>query len=185
MRNRDFDLGIRYLKESFPEPWNLVIETACRENLCNQPRRSAFIAYAKPHVYGPYETTICEGKFKQIVFEAMLKDGACSAPTLSHMPIYTGKIETLLPLQDKIVKLVNDAEFVIYNVTLPEHVLFPGFVKLAVYEKNEKTFVAFWGEGIGNWGRLNTFLGPLIFKRIVKRYLIPKVQEELRLSILQ
>jgi hypothetical protein len=137
------------------------------------------MAYSKLHKYGPCEIKICEGKFKEIVFAAMLKDAACSAPTLSHTAIYTGKTEALLPFQDKIVRLVNDTEFVIYNVTLPEHILFPGFVKLAVCENDTNTFVAVSGEGIGNWARFNTFLGPPLFRRILTKRLIPAVQKSL------
>lgn len=179
MRKRDFEAGINYLKESFPSSWNLVIEKACRESLLeqSQPKRSLFTAYAKLHVYGPHDTIICKGKFKQLVFAKMLKDGRCTAPTLSTVPIYTGKIENLLPFQDKIVKVVNEAEFEVYNITLPQHILFPGFVKLAVYENNSNTLVSVSGQGIGNWAELNTLLGPLLFKRIIKRYLIPTVQE--------
>ena len=182
MKSRDFEAGIKYLKESFSEPWNLIIEKACRENLRHdpQPKRSKFLAYANQHKYGPNEIMICEGNFKQLVFETMLKNGKCTAPSLSDMPIYTGMIDTLRPFKDKIVKLVNDKELEVYNVTLPEHVLFPGFVKLNVYEKVGKTFVGVLGEGIGNWGRVNTFFGPLIFKRILNRDLVPIVQENIK-----
>jgi hypothetical protein len=71
MKSRDFEAGIKYLKESFPEPWSLIIEKACQENLRYdpQPKRSKFLAYANQHKYGPNEIMICEGKFKQLVFE--------------------------------------------------------------------------------------------------------------------
>ena len=114
----------------------------------------------------------------------MLKDARYTAPTLSHTPIYTGQIDTLRPFQDKIVKLVDDVEFVVYNITLPQHILFPGFVKLAVYENNSNTFVSVSGQGIGNWAGFNTFLGPLLFKRILNRFLVPIVQERLKVALM-
>ncbi|MBI4851656.1 MAG: hypothetical protein HY819_07665 [Acidobacteria bacterium] len=178
MRKRNYEEGIGYLKKSFQSPWASIIESACRENLDEEPepKRSRFIANAAMHIYGPFEIKICEGNFKKAVFEIMMKDGRCSAPTFSSMPIYTGKVEILRPFQDKIVRLVSDSEFVIYNITLPQHILFPGFVKLAVVEENSATLISISGQGIGNWAKLNTLLGPLIFKRIINRYLIPSFQ---------
>ena len=65
MSRRDFDEGISYLKENFESSWGLLIESACKENLCQfQPKRSKFKAYAKPHIYGPCEILICEGNFR-------------------------------------------------------------------------------------------------------------------------
>lgn len=185
MRKRDFEESIKYLKEKFAPSWCSLIESACRENLSNQlvPKRSKFLTYAGAHIYGPFDVLICEGEFKELVFSSMLKSSKCSAPTLSEEPIHTGKIETLLPFQDKVLRLVDESSFTIYNVTLPEHVLFPGFVKLSVSAKNSKTFVFVSGEGIGNWANLNAFFGPLIFKRILNRNLVPIVRSKTGLAI--
>jgi hypothetical protein len=180
MADRDFDAGIHYLKEMLPA-WGSIIEEACRQNLRQypSPARSTFVANARPHAFGPEDTLICEGPLRQVVFEEMIKDGACSAPTLSRARIYTGKIEILIPFDDMIVKLVDDAEFTVYNVTLPMHILFPGVIKLVVHESNAKTFVAVSGRGIGNWAEPNTVGGPVLFETILERYLVPRVKERI------
>jgi hypothetical protein len=184
MRKRDFEESIKYLKEKFAPSWSSLVELSCKKDLSNQviPKRSKFLTYAGTHSYGPLEVLICEGEFKELVFSSMLKSSKCSAPTLSEEPIHTGKIELLLPFQDKILRLVDESSFTIYNITLPEHVLFPGFVKLSVSEKNSKTFVFVLGEGIGNWANLNAFFGPLIFKRILNRNLVPFVRSQTGLA---
>ena len=177
MSVRDLNSAIQYLKREFPKYAN-VIESACKENLLRfpSPIRSELKVNAVPHRYGPNESIICQGRARELVFREMLADGACTAPTTSRNPIHTGKIETLLPVSDMIVKLVADHEWAVYNVTLPKHVFFPGYVRLGVEERGETTVVAVSGSGIGNWEGPNMALGPTLFRQILNRYLVPRVQ---------
>ena len=182
MEERDLDVGIRELIKILPAAMGPVVEKACQKNLRDHPRieRSRFKIEAQPHSYGPNATKICDGPHGKLVFDDMCNDGRCSAPTFSRAPIYTGKSERLFPFDDLVGKLVNPADQTIYNVTLPEHIFFPGYVKLAVVETRAMTAVAVSGQGMGNWMWPNTRLGPRLFEAILKEHLAPRVQRQLR-----
>lgn len=178
---RDIETGIRELLDLLPPRMHSVVEVACRASLRIYPRpeRSLFRINATRHSYGPNNTTICEGRYGAVVFEEMCADGRCSAPTFSKAPIFTGKFETLLPIGDLIIKIVEPQERAVYNVTMPKHIFFPGYVKLAVVENATETAVAVSGRGKGNWKWLNTELGPVLFETFLDRYLVPKVERRL------
>lgn len=178
---RNMEASIRYLTGILPEKWTQIVEAACWANLRINPRleRSVFRVNATPHVYGPNNTEICDGARGALVFEEMCRDGRCSAPTFSEKPIYSGKIETLWPFDDQIVKLVDLEERTVYNVTVPKHILFPGYVKLTVVESRDKTSVAVSGRGEGNWKWANTTFGPVLFETILHQYLAHNVERRL------
>lgn len=182
METRDLNAAIRELVALLPANAGPVAERACIDNLhlYPQPERSKVRFNDYPHSYGPNGTKICDDKHGELVFAEMLKDGRCSAPTYSQSPIYTGKIETLLPLDDLIVKFVDQQERSVYNITLPKHIFFPGFVKLKVVEKDTTTVVEVSGKGKGNWMVPNVAAGPLLFETILKEYLVPRVNQQLR-----
>ncbi len=181
MGTRNIETAIQELVALLPAQIGQVAESACRENLIfyPQPERSMYRINDIPHSYGPNSTKICNGLHKALVFEEMCKDGRCSAPTLSHEAIYTGKIEHLLPIDDMIVKYVDQSEHAVYNITLPKHIFFPGYVKLVVTEAQGATFVDVSGKGVGNWMWPNVEGGPLLFEAILKEYLVPKVRARL------
>src|SRR5690606_2696763 len=136
MQTRDYSTAIRQLLAHLPSKIGPVAERACTENLLlyPQPERSKLRINDRPHSYGPISIKISDGAHGALAFEEMLKDGRCRAPTFSQKPIYTGKAETLFPFNDMLVKYVDDAERSIYNITLPKHIFFPGYVKLVVVE---------------------------------------------------
>ncbi len=177
MQTRDVTTSIRELIELLPVELGPTVEAACKQNLrmYPQPERSTFKINAMAHSYGPNNTKICDGRFGAVVFEEMCKDGRCSAPTHSKAAIYTGKVETLFPFDDLVVKFVDPQERSIFNVTLPKHIFFPGYVKLVVIEGPTDTAVAVSGKGKGNWMWPNTRFGPLLFATILKEHLVPKV----------
>ena len=181
-RDRDIEAGIKDLLDLLPGSVRSVVEGACRENLrlYPQPERSSFRVNDRVHRYGPNETKICDGGRGPLVFDEMCKDGRCSAPTYSQAAIYQGKIETLFPFNDLVVKLVNPQERSVYNVTLPKHIFFPGVVKLVVMETSAITAVAVSGQGKGNWMLPNTTFGPLLFKTILHKYLVPRVEQQIQ-----
>ena len=181
MSSRDINASIRELTGLLPAQLGPTVEAACRENLrlYPQPERSTFKVNATPHSYGPNRTKICDGKCGELVFREMLKDGRCSAPTFSEAPIYTGKVETLFPFDDLVVKFVDPQEHAVYNVTLPRHIFFPGYVKLVVDEGRTDTGVSVSGKGKGNWMWPNTRFGPVLFETILKEYLVPKIKRRI------
>jgi hypothetical protein len=181
MLNLDYDARIRELVGLLPVEMGPIVEQRCRENLriYPAPERSAVRLNAGFHSYGPDHTVICAGKFGQVVFEEMLKDGACTAPTFSHLPIDTGKVETLWPFDDMVVKLVDRPRLSVYNVTLPKHMFFPGFVRLDVLEDTRKTSVAVSGKGTGNWRLPNTLFARDLFETILESHLVPRVERRI------
>lgn len=107
------------------------------------------------------------------VFRFLLENGKYSAPcwpSLSPRKVYTGKVDFLEPLNDPIVRLVDPVGMRIINVTLPKHILFPGWVEVQVNARAGATWIDVSGYGRGNFASANQALGPLIF-----HYLISKV----------
>lgn len=182
MEHRDINECICELIESLPPQFSRIVENACRDNLYMypQPIRSEFKVNARSHSFGPDKTKICDGLLGSLVFSEMLTDGRCSAPTFSRAPIFTRKVENLFPFGDLVVKLIDQQERTVYNVTLPRHIFFPGYVKLVVIEEKMMTAVAVSGKGTGNWMLPNTVIGPLLFKSILKEHLVPKIERKIQ-----
>jgi hypothetical protein len=178
---REFDDGIRYLREVLPVTLGKHVEEACRENLRLHPRpeRTAPGPDAGPHEY-TFDTRICDGREAELVFREMLQDGRASAPTSSSAPVHSHKVDVLWPMHDMIVRFVDQASRTIYNVTLPRHVFFPGFVKLVVRERAAQTFVVVTGKGTGSLRTANGVLAPTLFTTLLERYLAPRVERRLK-----
>ena len=175
MAERDYEVALEYLETLLrsevrdPEMVRIAM-TACRENLRQNPEllRSRLVANNRAHSYGPDRTPICDGDRRQLVFAAMQRNGAFSAPAWSHRPIQTGTVSVLWPLDDMVVRLVDATRLLVYNVTLPKHILFPGYVKLAVEVVGDRTVVGVSGRGTGNWAYANERGGRILFRSLLE-----------------
>jgi hypothetical protein len=165
---RDYNADTEYLKNIIPtqsHEFRRVVQNACSTNLAQYPEsvRSESHYHDGEHRYGPSPTFICNGTAEDAVFGQLRGNGIYSAPTLDSGPVFTGKVDSLLPLDDMIVRLVDDKRRTIFNVTLPHHVLFPGYVRLQVVGSGGSTFVEVTGMGKGNLKYVNMFIGPRLF----------------------
>jgi len=108
----------------------------------------------------------------------MLQYGRFSAPVFHDRPVATGNIDKLwapTPF-DTILRLVGDAQNrlkdedarTIWNVTLPNHTLFPGTIRVEVRDEQDGVYGTVLGEGIGNWALLNEQGGPLLFTALLE-----------------
>lgn len=174
MSERDFESALEYLSDLLSGEVRdaemvRVAMAKCRENLQRYPDvlRSRPTVNNRPHSYGPDPVPICPPGRRQLVFEELRKNGAYSAPTYSHAPIATGTISVLWPLDDMVVRLLHHGRLIVYNVTLPKHILFPGYVKLAVEESANATVVAVSGRGTGNWAYANERGGRYLFRGLL------------------
>lgn len=175
MSERDLEVALSYLdrllRDELRDDWMATIALiACRQNVRDYPYvvRSTPVVNGRPHEYGPNRTPVAPSGQRRRVFQAMEQNGAFSAPAWSHKPITTGTVSILWPLNDMVVRLVDSARLLIYNVTLPKHILFPGFVKLAVEEAGNSTVVAVSGKGAGNWAYANENGGPVLFRTLLE-----------------
>ncbi len=163
--------AIRYLvtrPEVLPA-WAPIIRRECLAHPARIPLTGLF---DRDHFSAPIRVPVAGAGKVHDVFRFLLRDAYYSAPTFNHGPVYTGKIETLWPLDDLIVRLVDPARLTILNVTLPRHIFFPGLVKLSVGGDLHGTWVDVMGRGQGSWAALNERFGPKLFQSIVSK--IPK-----------
>lgn len=162
--------GIEYLVNAFParRDWQNVIRTACASrpswfrqniNFLNQPHSSRLVS-----------VKVAPALEARGVFRFLLQHGGYSAPcwpSLGGRGVWTGKIDSLYPLNDSIVRLVDEPTMHIINVTLPNHILFPGYVVVQVTTRQNFSFVDVTGFGVGNFGPLNRLGGPILFEEII------------------
>lgn len=162
--------GVEYLVNSFPDrpDWQKVIRAACESRPIWFRKNVNFLN--RPHSSRLVSVKVAPAMEARDVFQFMLQHGRYSAPcwpNLGDRKIWTGKIDSLYPLNDSIVRLVDESTMRIINVTLPNHILFPGCVVVQVNTRHKNCFVDVTGFGVGNFGPLNRLGGPILFEEII------------------
>lgn len=162
----DYRAELHYLCSIVPQQFQAAVHAACLEDFKHRgiPYRSLLREGNRNHWYELPPQFFAEGNKTNLVFRFLHGNGAYTAPTLDNSSIETGKVDRLYPTHDFIVRLVSEEEKTIWNVTLPHHILFPGFVRIQVVNMGHDTGVVVTGVGRGNLAQLNeTVLGPLMF----------------------
>jgi hypothetical protein len=166
---RDYPADIAYLKALVPLQFRQLVEQKCVENLARYgpSLRSKYHSLDREHKYGPQFTQICKQRREDAVFALMKSNGFYTAPTDDRTAIFTGKVEELIT-GDFIVRLVDEIESAVWNVTLPTHILFPGYVKLQVTSSISGTDVSVFGAGKGNLASANMVVGRFLFRSLLE-----------------
>ena len=167
---RDLEEAINYLVKQFPSrpDWQEIIIRECKRFSLSW--RSELRVNDRPHEYRTPEIRVSVPGTSQDVFNKMLTDGTFSAPAMTHTPVYTGKIEELLPPGNPVIRLVDSARMIIYNVTLPQHVFFPGLIQDEVKGEADGVYVVVSGKGKGNLAWFNERFGRALFTGILERF---------------
>jgi len=170
LRQYTIQEGTEYLVGCFADNriFQETIRTACTAN----PTRSSFkmLIDSRPHQSAPVSARAGTTGEEDKVCKFLLENGDYSAPLLpwpGARMVYTGHVDSLVPICDPIVRLVDRSTRCIYNVSLPKHTFFPGFIRVAVKTRGQAVNVEVMGEGIGNWAGANLTVGPLMFKQVI------------------